>query len=286
MAKIRELLDRLPPEAALVRLIQQLAVPFFESDRLNISGLIRLIVYLTLCLGANLSASRREPRAVPLLAYPLVYVAVFAVGNPLIFRWYLAPLLPGYMLALLTQISNFIYQISSLRLPVGRLGLERWHLIFVPLVLIFVFTSARAWMLHPDHGPDRPAPQMAYIKLELLYHQVAADLKPLVNADTVIAAGDIGALGYDTGARILDTLGLISPQTLRYYPLDPNVYVINYAMPLQLILDQQPDWIVSPEVYIRNGLLKDARFQAQYQLWETLPTDIYGSKGLMVFRRK
>ena len=88
------------------------------------------------------------------------------------------------------------------------------------------------------------------------------------------------------GARILDTLGLISPQTMRYYPLDPGMYVINYAMPLQLILDQQPDWVVSPEVYIRNGLLKDARFQAQYQLVDTLPTDIYGSKGLMVFRRK
>jgi hypothetical protein len=57
-------------------------------------------------------------------------------------------------------------------------------------------------------------------------------------------------------------------------------------MPLQLISDQQPDWVVSPEVYIRNGLLKDDRFQAHYQLWDTLPTDIYGSKGLMMFQRK
>ena len=73
---------------------------------------------------------------------------------------------------------------------------------------------------------------------------------------------------------------------MRYYPLDPSLYVINYAMSPQLILHQQPDWIVSPEVYIRNGLLKEAHFQAQYQLFETLPTDIYGSQGLMVFRRK
>jgi hypothetical protein len=57
-------------------------------------------------------------------------------------------------------------------------------------------------------------------------------------------------------------------------------------MPPRLILDQQPDWVVSPEVYIRNGLLKDTRFQAQYQLFETLPTDIYGSNGLLVFRRR
>jgi hypothetical protein len=131
---------------------------------------------------------------------------------------------------------------------------------------------------------SRPRPgsaraQDGLYQTELLYDQVAANLGPLVNADTVIAAGDIGA-------RILDTLGLISPQTARYYPLDASVYVINYAMPLQLILDQQPDWIVSPQVYIRNGLLKEAQFEAQYQLFETLTIDIYGSNGLMVFRRK
>jgi hypothetical protein len=154
------------------------------------------------------------------------------------------------------------------------------------VTIIYLFTSLRAWTLHPDHGPDRPAPQMAYIELELLYHQVAADLKPLVNVDTVIAAGDIGALGYDTGARILDTLGLVSPQTLRYYPLDPAIYVGAYAMPLQLILDQQPDWVVSPEVYIRKGVLPNEQFQARYQLYKKIPTDIYTSDGLLVFRHK
>jgi arabinofuranosyltransferase len=276
----------LPPEAALVRFIQHLSVPFFESERLDVGGLIRLVIYLTLYLAAILGAVRREPRSVPLLAYPLVYAAVFAIGNPLIFRWYLAPPLPGYMLAVLVQISNFKFQIPNIQSRMTHLKLETWHLILAPLALIFLFTSARAWTLHPDHGPDRPAPQMAYIELELLYHRVAADLKPQINADTVIAAGDIGALGYDTGARILDTLGLISPQTLGYYPLDPGLYVINYAMPPQLIFDQHPDWIVSPEVYIRNGLLKDTRLQTQYDLYETIPTDIYGSQGLLVFRRK
>jgi hypothetical protein len=165
-------------------------------------------------------------------------------------------------------------------------GAGVWHLIFVPLVVLYLLTSLRAWTLHPDHGPARPAPQMAFIKLELLYHQVAADLKPQVGTQTVIAAGDIGALGYDTNARILDTLGLISPQTLRYYPLDPNLYAINYAMSPQLIRDQQPDWLVAPEVYLRNGVLKDAQFQSRYRLVEKIPADIYGSDGLLVFQRK
>ena len=41
-----------------------------------------------------------------------------------------------------------------------------------------------------------------------------------------------------------------------------------------------------PEVYIRNGLLKDVHFAAQYELYETIQTDIYASRGLLVFRRK
>jgi hypothetical protein len=283
----KSLAYRLPQEAALARFIQHLGVPFSESDVFDVGGLIRLVIYLTLYLAALLSAFRREPRSLPLLAYPLLYVAIFAVGNPLIFRWYLAPPLPAYCLGILLgiwQLSHIQFQVSNSKLEHLKSGI--WNLIFGLIVALYLVAGLRAWTLHPDHGPDRPAPQMAFIQLELLYHQVAADLKPHVNASTVIAAGDIGALGYDTNARILDTLGLISPQTLQYYPLDPGLYVIAYAMPPQLILDQRPDWIVSPEVYIRNGVLKDTRLQAQYQLFETISTDIYGSHGLLIFHRR
>ncbi len=287
----KSLAYHLSPEAGLGRLIQHFSVPFFESDVLDLGGLIRLVIYMTLYLAAVLAAFRRDSRSLPLLAYPPLYAAAFAVGNPLIFRWYLAPPLPAYMLGILMgvyQISNFKHQMPNLKEHIANLHLkfEIWHLIFGLVAAIYLATSLRAWTLHPDHGPGRPAPKMAYIQLELLYHKVAADLKPQVNPDTVIAAGDIGALGYDTGAHILDTLGLISPQTLRYYPLDPSLYVINYAMSPQLINDQKPDWLVAPEVYLRKGVLPDTQFQAQYQLFEKIPSDIYGSDGLLVFRRQ
>jgi hypothetical protein len=281
----------LPPEAGLGRLIQHFSVPFFESDVLDLSGLIRLVIYLTLYLAATLAAFRRDSRSLPLLAYPALYAAAFAIGNPLIFRWYLAPPLPAYMLGILLgvyQISNLKSQTSNLQVHMvnSPLRFEIRYLIVGVVLAFYSFTSLRAWTLHPDHGPDQPAPKMAFIRLEQLYHQVAADIKPQVSPNTVIAAGDIGALGYDTGAHILDTLGLISPQTLRYYPLDPKLYVINYAMSPQLINDQKPDWLVAPEVYLRKGVLLDTQFQAQYQLFEKIPSDIYGSDGLLVFRRK
>ena len=281
----------LSPEAGLGRLIQHFSVPFFESDVFDLGSLVRLVIYLTLYLAATLAAFRRDSRSLPLLAYPVLYAAAFAVGNPLIFRWYLAPPLPAYMLGILLgvyQLSNLKSQLPNFKGRIANLHLrfEIGYLIFGAVIAFYSFTSLRAWTLHPEHGPDRPAPKMAYIQLEQLYHQVAADLKSQVSPNTVIAAGDIGALGYDTGTHILDTLGLISPQTLRYYPLDPKLYVINYAMSPQLINDQKPDWLVAPEVYLRKGVLPDARFQAQYQLFEKIPSDIYGSDGLLVFRRK
>ena len=153
------------------------------------------------------------------------------------------------------------------------------------MIALPLASSLAAWRIKLDHGPARPAPEMAFIKLELLYHQVAEELKPRISADTLLAAGDVGVLGFETGARILDTVGLNSPVSLEYYPLDPAAYAINYAIPAQLILDQQPDWVVILEVYGRNTLLKDEGFLGQYRLVHTLPTDIYGSQGLLVFER-
>jgi hypothetical protein len=141
------------------------------------------------------------------------------------------------------------------------------------------------WRIHPDHGSDQPAPEMAFIKLELLYRQAAAKIAPLMNEHSLLAAGDVGVLGFYTPGRILDTVGLNSPVSTRYYPLPPEEYVINYAIPAQLILDQQPDFVVLLEVYGRNTLLKDPRFLQEYHLLDKIDTDMYGSDGMLIFAR-
>jgi hypothetical protein len=81
-------------------------------------------------------------------------------------------------------------------------------------------------------------------------------------------------------------VGLNSPQATNYYPLDPAMYVINYAISPDLILDNHPDYVVILEVYGREGLLKDPRFWEQYRLRRTIPTDIYGSEGLLILERR
>jgi hypothetical protein len=125
---------------------------------------------------------------------------------------------------------------------------------------------------------------MAYIRLELLYEQVGRDLAQQVQEDEIVAAGDIGALGYFSNAPILDTVGLVSPQVADYFPLPPGALVINYAIPSQMIRDERPDWIVFLEVYARNTLLQDRWFLEHYTLERALETDIYGSRGMLIYR--
>ena len=125
---------------------------------------------------------------------------------------------------------------------------------------------------------------MAWIKLELLYERVARELSPEMTPQAVLAAGDVGALGYYSNARILDTVGLNSPEATSYYPLDPSLYTIIYAIPPDLILDHSPTWVVLLEVYGREGLLKDPRFLSRYHLRRKVETDIYGSDGMLIYQ--
>jgi hypothetical protein len=128
---------------------------------------------------------------------------------------------------------------------------------------------------------------MAWFQLELLYEQAARSIAPEVGPHTVVAAGDIGAVGWYSGARVLDTLGLVSPESTAYYPIPQSMLATSvYAVAPDLIIDQQPDFIIVLETYVRNSLLKDPRFAATYRLRERIETDIYGSDGMLIFEKR
>ena len=229
---------------------------------------------------------RDNQRLWPWLLYPWLYFAVYALANPLIFRWYLTPPLPAYLFVILAGLQQLLGlfrraskdQVSQM-IPAAWLKVAVFGL---PLLLVL-----RGWTLHPDHGLDRPAPEMAWYDLELQYRKAAATLvnDPSVSKSAVLAAGDVGVLGFDTAMQILDTVGLNSPQAIRYYPTDPSYYVNAYAVSPQLILDQQPDFVILLEVYGREGLFKNADFLTQYRLRDTIDTAIYGSEGMLIYER-
>ncbi|MCI0521468.1 MAG: hypothetical protein L0Z70_14575 [Chloroflexi bacterium] len=293
----KSLAYRLPPEAAFVRLLQHYATPFLEHLTFGAAAIAAgLALYLFLSLLGVRRLLRQESAVWPWLVYPWLYFIVFAAANPLIFRWYLTPPLPVYFFTLLAGAEGLLLhlaarmnRVASTAAPALRHHPFQAALLALVVVCLPALLSARDWTLHPDHGLDQPAPRMAYYQLELLYRQAAESLAAEFAAQPaplLLAAGDVGVLGYFTGARILDTVGLNSPISTRYYPLDESYYAINYAIPPDLILDQMPDYIVVLEVYIRNGLLKDPRFQHAFELRQVIPTQIYGSRGMHLYARR
>jgi len=270
---------------ALVRFFQQIATPFFEYETLGVPGIaIGIVLYPALAAAGTWYVVKRQPRALPFLLYPWLYVAVFSAMNPLLFRWYLAPLLPPYFVAIVLGVWALAGAgAEAAQRP--RLGLAAT----TTLGALFVALSLNAWVLHPDHGRDRPAPEMAWHKIELNYRRMAEALRRDfgVSEETVVAAGDIGAVGYYSRAHILDTVGLVTPEMSAYYPLDASLLAegANYAVPPAIIMDYQPDYIVLMESFVRNGLARDPAFKRLYAQVRFFPTDYYGT-GMILYQRR
>jgi hypothetical protein len=241
-----------------------------------------LVIFPVLTLIGARPFLKRLPAAWPLVVYPWVYLAAFSIPNPLIFRWYLTPPLPMYILIVLVGIERLIRDVPFMAASPGR---QRWAIVILIFILPLL-SLVTEWVPVPDHGNRNPCPDMAWTKLEDLYSQAADVVLRDWQPGDVVAAGDVGVLGWKTRAPILDLVGLNSPVTGKYYPLPAEDYVINYAVPADLIMDEVPAYVVILEVYGRRTVLEDPRFSETYRLVEKIPTDFYGSDGLLVYEVK
>ena len=277
---------RLESFSSFIRLVQHYALIFMQDLFFGpvIGTGLGLITVPFLFVIGSLKAVKTEPAIFPYALYPWVYLAVFSIPNPLIFRWYLTPPTPVLYLFVLIGVEKLCKDISRHWILQKKPILQNFLVGTIVIAFPLLF-NINGWVIRPDHGPSNPSPGMAWIKLELLYREAASIVSPFMTEETVLAAGDVGVLGFYTPARILDTVGLNSPQSLIYYPIPQEEYVINYAIPTNLILQEKPDWIIILEVYGRNTFLRDKNFYDHYILWKTLPTDIYGSDSLLLFRK-
>lgn len=286
---------QLPSNAAFVRLIQHYLTPFSEQYAFGTAILYgSLLVYPALFIIGFIAIYRKISLALALLIYPITYFLTFAIVHPLIFRWYLTPPLPFYFMTLLAGaesllqriILRFKPEISATPSPPRKLDFAFVSNSLITLFLLIpIILSLKGWVFKPDHGNNAPSPEMAWVKLEELYKRASGDILAVSSPDAVVAAGDVGVLGYFTDRNILDTVGLNSPVSSSYYPLPKSDYVINYAIPTKLILDQKPDLVVFLEAYGRNTLLRSQEFLIHYHQIKEYQTDLYGSRGLLLYQK-
>lgn len=279
---------RIGPMAMLANLVNHYATPFLEHLTFGMQWLyVGLWLYPFLFIVGAWASFKRQPNILPFALFPWLHFAIFAIGNPLIFRWYLTPPLPFYFLFIAFGVHTLFTQRTAKHHLSRTLSLA----LTAVLVLLPTLSLLRGWTLQPDQNSARPAPRMAWIELELLYQQAAAFLQPRLAAHptpATLAAADVGVLGYQLPTTpILDLVGLNSKETLPYYPLDEVYYGdFLYAVPPDLIMDERPQYIAILEIYGRYGLFQDPRFIAAYELLEFIPTDIYGTGGLSIYALK
>jgi hypothetical protein len=201
----------------------------------------------------------------PFAAFGVVYLAFYALlglRGVRLFPWYLVPLEPLYLLG------------ASAGLARVSVKARDW----LPALLLLWQVPAIDW-----HAPLLP---VGYnLGREQVLLDVGRGLGQSLPPTALVAAPEIGALGYASNLRILDTVGLVSPAALRYYPLPGEQLVVDNAIPARLIDDQRPDAVVTLDAFAERSLLLDPTFQRDYRLEHAYPVQVWSSTAVLLFRR-
>ncbi len=221
-------------------------------------------------------------------------LGTYAVGNPLVFDWYLPVFFAMALVILLAgfhaagKLANrwLKTQLSHPKLSQIAAGVS------VCFILIWLIATSVTRYSHSPWGLRAPIEDAAHdpSRLRILaYRQAAEELNARVAADCVIGASEIGSFGYYAKTRILDFCGLISPEVHPYLPVPaeerfgPSWGAIGTAMVRATI----PDYIVTLPVFAVPSLGRSEWFAKNYALINRvpLPATCWASEEVLIFRR-
>ncbi len=259
------------------------------SNFAGIACLVGLILVGMIELLAN------KPTAWPILAHPVLIAGGLGLANPLIFFWYLVPIEPITVVCALTGATLLIHGAAYLlvQLHGEKPDVKQGSVVrlagTVAAAILFIMITARDAnsLIRPVNGHLGVAPPGVWLSRERKYRDLARLLDPRLHPNDTLCATEIGMLGYYCPVRILDSVGLVSPQCDRFYPTSHRYLnpASDYAVPPQLIKALRPTFFVSFDTFISNGVLRDRWFLSHYRLIGQIGGGPFGSQYLDVFER-
>lgn len=169
--------------------------------------------------------------------------------QPLPFSWYLSwfNLLGAVALAQLTAV-------AWPRVRGGKLPL------LVPMraamcIFIFVYICTGLFYIPYDWIP--------YLERGKLYREAAFYLMEKTGGKEEIAASDVGLIGFYYKGPILDLMGLVSDEPLKFYPISYS-HSRQYLIPPEAIKTLKPKYLVAPVNHCKDMLMDDPDFQKNY----------------------
>jgi len=254
--------------------------------------LVRIIFNAVLIIiGVASAAMARKWKGLLFFSYPLLYIAVSLLLKAGIFPWYVMPLQPFAIIAVIMGLAELARACSTLAdgkwlryLPVRSstaLFLLLWMIPLAMELSEYTFVSADDGGLCIRGG--------IIGQREELYRQAALELAPKVTVDTRIATAEIGSLGYHSQAYILDAAGLVSPIAISYFPLE--VYTKESGqkkipeIPLSLVLDLEPDYIVALKAHVQGSLVGQPPFEEAYELMKVVGSP-QRAEQVLIFQKR
>lgn len=196
------------------------------------------------------------------------YLVAFTAGNPLVFPWYGPPLVLTVAIVVGALAGEAARGPGAAR-TAGLAG----------AVVLFAGTLVRLALLQPYRTDDR----------EEIYREAA--LRMNASPTEIVLAPEIGALGFYTRARIWDSSGLVTPEALRFRgrawrEREAGEDAIGGGtIPPGAIEAVRPDWVVALSRFLDPLLKRSPDTLDGYTLVSTYPTDRWGSRAVLVYRR-
>ncbi len=173
------------------------------------------------------------------------YTGVYAARLPVTYQHgrYLIPAMPIYFIIGIIGVTKIIQKVDS-SISWQRILKKAWILIIVGIWLGFYGIGAQAY-----------SQDVAIIETEMVASAkwISVNTPP----NSVIAAHDIGALGYFGGRKIIDLAGLVSPEVIPF--IRDEVKLANYLDDQHVdYLETFPGWYpylskIGSQIYDTNG---------------------------------
>jgi hypothetical protein len=180
--------------------------------------------------------------------FSALYVAALAAANPLVFEWYRPPL---------TLASTFVVAACASRVP------RTWRA--AAAVLLAGSFAVHVVAFRPYDPSFR----------EDVFARAAAALA--LGPEETVVAPEIGALGWATRARVLDTTGLVSPAALVWLgrPVGEGGLI-----PPRLLRETDATALVTLDLFLAPSLAADP---GALDRWSEVA--VFGARSVRVFRR-
>jgi len=245
--------------------ITEVFTEFFFPARSGVQLLYSVIAPLGIAI-----ASRRSQFSNLLSLWLGLYVLAYAIGRPVVYRWYGLPVYFGASVFFGLAISIAVARVSYLRTLNLRTYLWAAILLVVACFLTLIYAFG-------------PSPVRLHI-----YEPLEQWCDRNVSSEHTIAAGDIGVIGYYSGAVIYDLAGLVWAERASY---DDHLEVINRRKPDFIFAELSSYWetLFDPNSQLRSEYTPVQRFSRQGKIaLDVTPLDLTRrwQKDYVLFARK